>query len=84
MSLFSFYASWKQQKTKDFVMFPGGIERDLSHQMVKLKIWIHGNKQTRKHIFKMCVKINNFEISFILLRKNMYEQNDNLPIRHLW
>ena len=28
MSLVSFYTPWKHQKTKDFPMFSGGIERD--------------------------------------------------------
>ena len=33
MPLFSFYTSWKHQKTRGFLMFSGGIEREQWHEM---------------------------------------------------
>ena len=33
MPLVSFYTPWKQQKTRSFLMFSGGIERDQWHEM---------------------------------------------------
>ena len=33
MPLFSFYTSWKHQKTKGFLMFSGGIEREQWQEM---------------------------------------------------
>ena len=33
MPLISFYTPWKHQKTSDFLMFSGGIERDQWDEM---------------------------------------------------
>ena len=40
MLLVSFDTPWKHQKTRGFMMFSGGIERDQWHEMVKLLVWL--------------------------------------------
>ena len=39
MPLVSFYTLWYYQKTSGFLMFPGAIERDFSHEMSQPNIF---------------------------------------------
>ena len=65
MPLVSFYTPWKQQKTSGFLMFSGGIKRDLWHEMGWLSILFLQDTNIRssrpevffrKGVLKICSK----------------------------
>ena len=67
MALVSFYTPLKHQKTRCFLMFSGGIERELLHK------WIKGInlKRQRCCLLKYAISFQGFNFKEILLKRKI-------------